>query len=273
MGNIPGRDKDGTTHIYLGTFLIAFGTLVFEIVLTRILSVITWYHLAFFAISTAMLGMTAGAVTVYLRQNWFSPDRLDDSIAKACLGFSLVVPFSLMVLSLTTMEVRGSIMGLYAVLVAAIVSMLPFYFSGIAITAVLTRYRLAIGRLYAADLAGASLGCLFVLGGLELLDAPSLILVGGSIGVLATFAFGWKRSSRGLLGLAGCTLAVLVFLVALGAATPYGIRPAVVKGKVQDFTDVLMEEWNSYSRVVVKEVTEGKPAYWGASGTAPRDLK
>ena len=64
-------------------------------------------------------------------------------------------------------------MGLYSIVVLAFVCMLPFYLSGIAITAVLTRYRLPIGKLYGADLAGASLGCLFVLGALEILDAPA----------------------------------------------------------------------------------------------------
>ena len=49
---------------YAGVFLVALATLVLEILLTRITSVVAWYHLAFFVISLAMLGMTAGAVQV-----------------------------------------------------------------------------------------------------------------------------------------------------------------------------------------------------------------
>jgi len=59
--------------IYAGMFLIAFATLVFEITLTRLLSVVAWYHLAFFAVAIAMLGMTAAAVRVYLNPQRFSP--------------------------------------------------------------------------------------------------------------------------------------------------------------------------------------------------------
>jgi hypothetical protein len=33
---------------YFGVFLISFGALALEIVQTRILSVVVWYHLAFF---------------------------------------------------------------------------------------------------------------------------------------------------------------------------------------------------------------------------------
>ena len=60
----------------LGVFLITFSVLVFQIVQTRILSVIAWYYLAFFAISVAMLGMTIGAVWVYLRREQFAPETL-----------------------------------------------------------------------------------------------------------------------------------------------------------------------------------------------------
>ena len=39
---------------YVGMFLIAMGTLMFEVLLTRIFSVTLWAHLAFVAVSVAM---------------------------------------------------------------------------------------------------------------------------------------------------------------------------------------------------------------------------
>ena len=59
-----------------GLFLITFSLLIFQIAQTRILSVIAWYYLAFFAISVAMLGMTIGAVWVYLWQERFQQTPL-----------------------------------------------------------------------------------------------------------------------------------------------------------------------------------------------------
>ena len=41
--------------------------LMLQIIETRILSVISYYHLAFFSISMAMFGMTAGSLFVYFR--------------------------------------------------------------------------------------------------------------------------------------------------------------------------------------------------------------
>ena len=53
--------------------LCALAMLTLEITFSRLLSVVTWYHLAFFAISAAMLGMTAGATKVYLHPSSSPP--------------------------------------------------------------------------------------------------------------------------------------------------------------------------------------------------------
>ena len=52
---------------FLGLGLMCASTLMYEIVLTRLLSVTFWYYLAFVSVSMAMFGMTLGALTVQLR--------------------------------------------------------------------------------------------------------------------------------------------------------------------------------------------------------------
>jgi spermidine synthase len=260
-------------NIYIGTFLIAFATLALEITFTRLLSVITWYHLAFFAISTAMLGMTAGATTVYLKPIWFTKEKLNNSITKSCLGYSLSTPLALIILCLTPLHLAKSVMSLFALLVATIACSLPFYFSGIAITAILTKSQLPIGKLYASDLIGASLGCLFVLGGLEFFDAPSLILLCGSIGVLAGINFSWNNSSKIYRRLNLGIFIFLVLLALINSSTMYGIRPFAIKGEIVATGNYILEKWNSFSRVVISEVSEKSPQYWGASPLAPKDEK
>src|SRR5437879_5270888 len=59
-----------------------------QIIETRIISVTSWYHLAFFVISIAMFGLTAGAVFVYLRKERFRPERLSYDLAVATLAFA-----------------------------------------------------------------------------------------------------------------------------------------------------------------------------------------
>src|SRR5437868_5164489 len=74
---------------FAGIFIIALVTLAYQILLTRLFSVMLHYHFAFAGISLAMLGLTIGAQAVYLDENRFSPDRLEEELAKAALGFSV----------------------------------------------------------------------------------------------------------------------------------------------------------------------------------------
>jgi hypothetical protein len=48
-------------RFYLALGLVTAATLMLQIIETRIISVTSWYHLAFFVISIAMFGLTAGA--------------------------------------------------------------------------------------------------------------------------------------------------------------------------------------------------------------------
>src|ERR1700723_1422658 len=63
-------------RFYMALGLVAAATLMLQIIETRIISVVSWYHLAFFVINIAMFGLTAGAVFVYLRRERFRPERL-----------------------------------------------------------------------------------------------------------------------------------------------------------------------------------------------------
>ena len=79
---------------YGGLFATASATLVLEVADTRVLSVLTWYHLAFLAISLALLGMTAGALYVYLRPERFTAERAPDELARFALRFALSIPLA-----------------------------------------------------------------------------------------------------------------------------------------------------------------------------------
>jgi hypothetical protein len=260
-------------NIYAGTFLIAFATLAYEIALSRLLSITTWYHLAFFAVSTAMLGMTAGAAFIYSRPERFPKERLNQQLTRACLGYSISIPIALILLCLIPLDLKPSSMSFAALIAATVAASLPFFFSGIAITIVLTQLDLPIGKAYGSDLCGAALGCLFVLRGLEFLDAPSFILLCGSIGLLAAFSFGLRGGSRKLRFVILASFILSVPLAFLNTRTFYGIRPMVVKGRVENPSDQLLERSNSFSRVVVYNLDERAPQYFGPSPIAPQEPK
>ena len=258
--------------IYLGTFLISFTSLALEVTITRLLSVITFYHLAFFAVSVAMLGMTVGAVTVYLKPHWFTGDKLDHSIAKACLGFAIFTPLSLYFLTRLPVGLEVNVRDILNLVQLTIACLLPFCFSGIAITAVLTKHKLPIGRLYASDLAGASLGCLFVLGAMQIISAPSLIIITGFIAAVATVSFAWPIFHFGLRYVTGFVSGLVLVLAVINIITPFGLEPLFVKGHYDDPQSHLVDRWNSFSRVVVYQMEKRPPAYWGPGPDAPQPI-
>jgi spermidine synthase len=250
--------------IYGALFAVAFSTMLLEITLTRVLSVCTWYHLAFFAISSAMLGMTAGAVTVYLKPAAFSESNWQASCAWACLFYTLSVPFALFVLCRTQLPVEVSVFSplIIKILLIAFACSLPFYFSGTVISTVLTKAPLPINRLYATDLIGAAIGCLFVLLALDLWNGPQVMLLAGLFGIPCAFALEKKLwSSRGFIALAAAVLLLSIMLM--------GIRPKFVKGKEEDPALFLKEKWNSFSRVVVEKGRDGDAHFWAKSPVAP----
>lgn len=259
--------------IYAGMFAVAFSVLACQIALVRILSVTSWYHLAFFAISTAMLGMTAGSVRVYLSPKRFSGPLLTDEISRACFLLAISMPGIAAALCLLPLGFYRSAMSFFSLLLTTGVCALPFYYAGTVVTAVLTKVDRPISNLYASDLTGASLGCLGVLAGLEHMDAPSVVVLSGAACAFGGFCFSryGTRSSWGTRDLVLCVLLVLFGLA--NASTSLGIRPLVVKGReIEPESMYEYAEWNSYSRIAVYPREEETPQYWAAGKGAPQPV-
>src|SRR5205085_7132804 len=60
-------------EIYLGVALTTMATLLLELSLTRIFSVVFYYHFAFLAISIALFGLGLGGVFSYVVAGWKAP--------------------------------------------------------------------------------------------------------------------------------------------------------------------------------------------------------
>ncbi len=254
---------------YAGVFLLSGATLMYEVVLTRLLSVVCWYYLAFVSVSLAMFGMTAGALWVQLRPQYFTPEAIPRRLADAALAAAVTLPLALLTLLAIPVEISYALETLFSFLLFTAVISVPFCFSGMAVCLALTRTALPVGRVYAVDLAGAALGCLGAIGLMKLLDAPSAILVTSGLLFVAAAALeayaGGIRAGRWLLW-----AFILVMIAGANALTPHGIQPIWSKGHIDPRTDVLAEQWNPISRVRVTQVPPGSPYMWGASPHMPK---
>src|SRR5512147_2393805 len=57
-------------QVYLGVAFSTLATLILELSITRIFSVVFYYHFAFLAISIALFGLGAGGVFSYVVSGW-----------------------------------------------------------------------------------------------------------------------------------------------------------------------------------------------------------
>ncbi len=264
---------------YAGVFCLTSSTLMLELVQTRILSVIAWYYLAFFVISIAMFGLSAGAVWVYLRGNRFTEKTLSVDLGYFSAAFAASTVLSLAV-QMTLMPVMiRTVTSVVIWAELAVIMAIPFFFSGVAVSLALTRSPYPIGLVYGVDLIGAAVGCLGILLLLNVTDGPSAMLWVAATAAVAALFFvrsgvgeRWSSPPPGqmILGRPAVLASVLAVLAIANSLTSYGLRPIAVKGKIENpGRDILFEEWNSFSRVAVFKNRGKRPHMWGASPKTP----
>jgi hypothetical protein len=265
----PSPTQPGArASIYVGVFLLALATLLLEVLLTRITSVIAWYHLAFFVISLAMLGMTAGAVLVFVRRERFEDADVPARLGQSALAFALAIPASALIALALPLESVGDLMTFVGLVLVGAALATPFVFTGIALTLALTRAGLSPGVAYGVDLIGAALGCALVIPVLDVIDAPSAALLAAAIAAAAALAF--ARAARRPLRPPLLALIALLALCAGNASAKYPpLHPAWVKGAHDDLTRYMYTRWNTYSRVTVEQVAGRPPLLWSAGTKAP----
>ena len=253
--------------------------LMLQIIETRLLSVISWYYLAFFAISMAMFGMTAGSLIIYFNQRQFTEERMLEHLSWISWCFAVAIVISaLMLISTVILAEIGTGMMIVLWLKTILVILPPFVFAGMAISLALTRSRWPIGLVYGVDLVGAASGCLLALALMSWVDGVSALFAVGAVAAAASACFraAW-RSTRAtdasrpvwLVGRPGL-LALLLVVLATGNAAiqPRGLAPLLVKNGLELGLPAA-QEWNSFSRVRAEQVATGAPAMWGPSPLLP----
>ena len=249
---------------YVAIFVLAAATLSYQILITRFFSVMLYYHFAFAAISLAMLGLTRGAMEVYADPVRYAPERVGPEFARHAASFALGGVGAMIAFLCLPLVMPGEYLAA-ALAVATVAFVWPFTEGGVCITLLLTRVPYGGGRLYAADLLGASLGCLGLIFALLVVDPVSATLW---IGACAAGA-GWLLVRDGgdarslhlsrAVALALAALAALHTGLAVSGRSHLGVFWA--KGKVQSGT--LFERWNTYSRIRVRPLGETAPFGWG----------
>jgi len=270
---------------FAGLFLVTLSTLTYQLLLTRTFSVTMYYHFAFVAISVTMFGMAVGALAVFLRPAVFVPERVSRHLAIASAAFAVSIVLSYLTHLAIPFLIEPSLVSAYAIALTYAALSVPFICGGVVVSLALTRFPTQVSALYAADLAGAALGCVVVGPVLRVADAPTAVLATSAVSALAALLFAGEARSesrgeghggRGLLR--GCAVLSLVLAAAAishGVAARHNagwLRLMWVKGQYE--ARPLVEKWNSFSRIRVIGNPERaiRPSGWGLSSTLPQEL-
>jgi predicted membrane-bound spermidine synthase len=232
-----------------GTALASFGSLLLEVALTRLFSVVLYYNFAFLAISLAMLGLGAGGVFSYLRRDRLAQWNLRKLASVICALNSAAVLFALWTALYTPVLLEFDFSNMLRLSAIYFSAGIPFFLTGILFSLVFARESKHVPFLYSADLIGGSLACLAVVPFLNKLGAPNAVLCAALATALAAVI--WADTKVHLT----VSIAMVALLMSLLAANHSQTRIDVVfeKGTKDRFLFGEFARWNAISRVEVRE--------------------
>src|SRR3954469_14454845 len=172
-----------------GVALISSTLLLTELALTRIFSVVMYYHFAFLAISIALFGVSASGVVVYALRRRLADVPIEKLLAAQSLVYAAATIVALFFLVRLRVGLTYSRENLVLMLTIYALAAVPFFTGGIVVTLAISRLTSRINAVYAADLLGAAGGCLVLIPLLDRLGAPGVVLAAAALSVVAAVAF------------------------------------------------------------------------------------
>jgi hypothetical protein len=240
--------KNQPTHwpqIYLCVALTTLATLLLELSLTRIFSVVFYYHFAFLAISIALFGLGVGGVLSYVVAGWKAPLAYK-------LGSLSLANTSLTALALAVILLQGNQIRVWGYVLIYFTTSLPFVASGIIVSLAVSETIERVNRVYFFDLLGAALGCMLLWPMLELLDGPGAVLSAAVVfAAAAAVWYSMAGSRRGRVASVALALALVAFLTYNKRHDLIGVRHA----KEHTLVKPMFEKWNSFSRIAIEHET------------------
>ena len=246
----PTTTATASLRLPLVIAVVSCASLLLELALTRLFSVVLFYHFAFLAISVALLGLGAGGVFAHLFRTTLSQwsiERLGSSLLATNSVIMLVV---LEVVLHSAVSLSLELRNFEKLTVIYLVSAVPFFITGLLFSVVFARETAQISRLYGFDLIGGALACLMLVPILNVLGAPNAVLCAAVLMAIAARLFSATDRQKTVSIVIAVAYAVLI------AANHSGkiIDIIYAKGLRRDASWVQFARWNALSRVEVDQV-------------------
>jgi len=224
-------------------------TLLLELSLTRIVSVVFYYHFAFLAISIALFGLGAGGVFSYVVAGWKAP-------LFARLGLLSAINSFFVFLALGVILAQKNDPSNWDLALIYFTTALPFFFSGTILSLAISETIERVNRVYFCDLLGAAGGCLLLVPLLNQFGGPSTVVCAAI--TFATAAAIWYSMAGSVTGRGGSVVLALV-LVAFLAYNQHHPVIDISHAKGQTLAHEWFVKWNNFSRVaIIHNADEGR---------------
>lgn len=243
-------------------FAVSAAALAFQVLLTRFFSLAQGSHLAFMAVSLALLG--AGASGTYLSLKPPAAGALPRLLATGSALFTASAPAAYLVTNTLPFDAyrlaweRIQLLWLALYYLALTV---PFFFAGIVIGAVLAARPERAGATYAANLLGSALGPPLALVALSLSGGPATVfwvalagwLAAGASGARLTGNSGRFRQAVAAAGFGLIALALVYFALRPPPIFQVRLTPykALSQARLYPGSKTVFSRWNAFSRVDV----------------------
>ena len=222
-------------------------TLLLELSLTRIFSVVFYYHMAFLAISIALFGLGVGGVFSYVVANWKGP-------LYSKLGRLSSLNAFLVLVSLAVILAQGETPTNWSLALIYFTTALPFFASGAIVSLAVSENMERIDRVYFYDLLGAAGGCLLLVPLLNQFGGPCTVISAAICFAVAGAI--WHSMAGSVRGRAG-SVALALLLVAV---LTYNQRHPIIDVRYAKGHRLQWEtwsKWNSISRIGVQAYKAG----------------
>lgn len=253
-------------------FAVTFTTMLAEVLLNRVFSVIYFGQFAFLIISLALFGYGLSGVFVALRRLSERPDQ-ERLLSRYLLLFAVSFPLAYkaaLVFTIDFLHLFAPFHNFLFLVLNFLVLLLPFFFGGVVLALIFSAHSASIGRLYFIDLAGASLGSLAII--------PLIPAIGPNRVLILLFlllALAWFLVAGGRRAARGAVFAVMVAAMAAAYRWPdavFPIVPKLVESKRQynaqhERNAIEYSKWSTISKIDVAPWRRARKVIWINGGT------
>ncbi len=164
---------------FIAIGLLSACVLAYEVLLTRLFSIVLWHHFAYMIISAAMLGYGASGTALTLLKEKIA-SHFGAVYVMAAAALAVLMPASFLLaqqIPFNPLELLWDKTQPVKLLAVYLLMMLPFFCGGLGIGLVFSHFGKQAPRVYAFDILGAGAGSLGVIGVLFLVPPQQVLSV------------------------------------------------------------------------------------------------